>query len=139
MEHIPLSDCVHGGLYRIASRNLSLGIFNKNDSGFIGIREKFSCYYLFTEYHYDTGSPFGTVSPHELLEMYPDLEQVTEYVMRPATEEDVARYFGSRELKVGDDYSVENRKMYDWLVTKHKQYLDEVVPDDKEFADESES
>jgi hypothetical protein len=37
-----------------------LGVFN-GVTGFIGIREKFNHEYLFTEYHYDTGAPYGTV------------------------------------------------------------------------------
>ena len=31
----------------------------KDRSGFIGIREKFGSKYLFMEYHYETGAPFG--------------------------------------------------------------------------------
>lgn len=49
-----------GHLYRIKSRNLPYGVFD-GKSGFIGIREKFLELYLFTEYDYDDGPPFGTV------------------------------------------------------------------------------
>ncbi len=65
IEYIPLSECQHGHLYKILSRNLKIGIFNQTDKGFIGIREKFGSLYLFTEYHWDTGVPFGTVKPQE--------------------------------------------------------------------------
>lgn len=67
-DFIPLEQCVNGRLYRIESRNLAVGVFVEKRSGFIGIREKFGSEYLFTEYHWDTGSPFGTVRPIELLD-----------------------------------------------------------------------
>ncbi len=129
-QPIPLTECQHGGLYRINSRNLSLGVFNKEDNGFIGIREKFFCLYLFTEYHWDTGAPFGTVQPQELLEMYP--HEVSENVSKTAVEADFTHMSGSHlvngemvPLKPGDTISVENKVLYNWLVEKHKQYLNE--------------
>lgn len=64
-EMIPLKDCKDGYIYRIHSRNLIVGLFNKENSGFIGIREKFGHHYLFTEFHRETGAPYGTVSPKE--------------------------------------------------------------------------
>lgn len=63
--YIKLEDCKPGHVYRISSRNLSFGVFNPADNGFIGIRNKFGHTYLFTEYHWDTGEPFGTVCPIE--------------------------------------------------------------------------
>ncbi len=68
---IPVSECVEGGFYRISSRNLSFGVFVKEWSGFIGVREKFFCEFLFTEFHHDTGPPFGTVVPKEYLGQCP--------------------------------------------------------------------
>ncbi len=56
-----LSKCIRGRVYRLQSRNLAVGVFN-GTSGFIGIRTKFGNRYLATEYHWDTGAPFGTVS-----------------------------------------------------------------------------
>jgi len=41
-------------------RNLSYGVYDGKE-GFIGIREKFGHEFLFTEYHFDQGPPFGTV------------------------------------------------------------------------------
>ena len=67
-NYISLDECQKGGLYKINSRNLSFGVFDGN-GGFVGIREKFSNLYLFTEYHWDTGAPYGTVHPKELLEI----------------------------------------------------------------------
>lgn len=63
-EFIKLSECKNRRVYRIHSRNLSFGVFD-GERGFIGIREKFNSLYLFKEYHWDTGPPFGTVRPLE--------------------------------------------------------------------------
>jgi hypothetical protein len=68
---IPLSACRNGWVYRLHSRNLTFGVFVQANSGFIGIREKFRHKYLFTEYHWDTGAPFGTVRPKEELDPAP--------------------------------------------------------------------
>ena len=38
--YIPLSDCKHGWLYKIMSRNLTRGVYRKDRKGFIGIRRK---------------------------------------------------------------------------------------------------
>jgi hypothetical protein len=66
-EWIPLDQCEDGAVYKIQSRNLVVGVFSKAANGFIGIRTKFGSRFLFTEYHYDTGAPFGTVCPKEKL------------------------------------------------------------------------
>lgn len=71
-EYIKLENCKHGYLYKINSRNLDYGVFNEKDKGFIGIREKFGQTYLFTEYHWDTGAPYGTVTPIEEISKIPD-------------------------------------------------------------------
>ena len=69
-EYIPLDRCKKGFLYRIRSRNLAIGVFN-GETGFIGLRTKFGCRYIFTEYHWDTGHPYGTVCPTEELRELP--------------------------------------------------------------------
>lgn len=61
--YLKLEECVHGRIYRISSRNLKIGVYNEAVRGFTGIRVKFGSRYLFTEYHWDTGSPHGTVKP----------------------------------------------------------------------------
>lgn len=76
---ISLNDCVHRGVYKINSRNLSIGVFNKDNNGFIGIRRKFDAIYLDTEYHWDTGAPFGTVKPDSLICMLPEEIECKEY------------------------------------------------------------
>lgn len=70
METIPLSECVIRNVYRLASRNLSCGVFDGH-LGFIGIREKFGDKYLFREYHWDGGPPYGTARPYEILGTIP--------------------------------------------------------------------
>lgn len=77
-DYIKLENCEHGFIYKIRSRNLKFGVFNKNDNGFIGIREKFDFKYLFTEYHWDTGAPYGTVKPKERLMPVPEDIQIME-------------------------------------------------------------
>jgi hypothetical protein len=62
-EMIPLSQCEDRAVYEIQSRNLAVGVFVKAEAGFIGIRTKFGSKYLFMEFHYDIGAPFGTVEP----------------------------------------------------------------------------
>lgn len=124
MEHIPIEECKHGGLYRISSRNLSLGVFNEAAQGFIGVRGKFGCYYLFTEYHWDIGVPFGTVRPEELLEMVPDEIPPTEDVIVEATEEILSRWV-SHSYEVGQQVGIENDVLFKWLEEKWKQYRNE--------------
>lgn len=67
---IPMDECEKGVIYRLHSRNLTLGVYDGN-TGFIGIREKFGSRYLFTEYHYDSGPPFGTVTPLAEVDIVP--------------------------------------------------------------------
>lgn len=68
---IALSECVKGHLYKVNSRNLELAVFD-GETGFTGIREKFGDRFLFKEYHYDTGVPYGTVRPQEDLGPIPE-------------------------------------------------------------------
>ena len=66
MDCIKMVDCIAGGVYKIHSRNLGVGVYD-GKQGFIGIREKFKREYLFTEYHYEQGPPYGTVHPKEFI------------------------------------------------------------------------
>lgn len=65
---IPKTECKDRRLYRIRSRNLTFGIYHADTGGFMGLRHKFGDTYLFTEYHYDNGAPYGTVNPIKDLE-----------------------------------------------------------------------
>lgn len=64
LRMINLSECKKRRVYKLHSRNLSFGVFD-GKTGFIGIRTKFGSRFLDTEYHWDTGPPFGTACPEE--------------------------------------------------------------------------
>jgi hypothetical protein len=110
---IPASECKHGGLYRISSRNLSFGVFNSHHNGFVGIREKYGNYYLFTEFAWECGPPYGTVIPMEYLEDYHG--EPVEY-LNATTKEDIEKFLA------GNTSHVENTDLFNWLEIKEKQY-----------------
>ena len=62
-EWIPVSECRDGWLYYVHARNSNAGIYCLAEKGFVISRLKFSDNFLFTEYHWDTGEPYGTVKP----------------------------------------------------------------------------
>jgi len=68
MDYIKIEDLIDRCIYKILSRNLRYGVWNEKNKGFIGIRNKFNHEYLFTEYHYDIGAPYGTVKPEFIVE-----------------------------------------------------------------------
>jgi len=70
-DTIPLEECIDRHIYKLRSRNLSLGVFNTHRKGFIGIRQKFESRYLFTEFYYDLGN-FGTAYPIKDFGLLPD-------------------------------------------------------------------
>jgi len=65
---IPVSECVHGGLYRLRARNFSLGVYTRDRYGFVGIRQKFGYEYPSLEFHRDVCRNHGTAIPLELLD-----------------------------------------------------------------------
>lgn len=77
-KYLSISQCRVGGLYLLDSRNLSIGIFRQSpeslltQSGFthdfVGIRQKFDQRFLFAEFHYGCGAPWGTAKPIRFLE-----------------------------------------------------------------------
>jgi hypothetical protein len=75
--YIPLDQCIKGMVYRVESRNLSMGVFDGGHA-FIGVRNKFGTRYLFGEHHYDDGPPNGTVEPLEELGMVPEEVNIDE-------------------------------------------------------------
>ena len=135
---IPMSECVHGGLYKISSRNLAFGVYDEKHQGFVGIREKFGNEYLFTEYHYDTGAPHGTVHPKELLEMCPItcLEESIGTVdgkTKRAVDFDKPVKDGGKGWHFVDTgeaskdispWSVSNEALFKYLEEKEKEYYD---------------
>jgi len=75
---ISLEKCKNGYIYELKSRNLISGVFNESTKGFIGIRTIFDSAYLFTEYHYETGEPFGTAMPMREIGKIPDDIEIKE-------------------------------------------------------------
>ncbi len=96
---IPVAECEHGYLYHVKARNFRLGIYNEDAREFIGIRTKFGNRYLFGEYHWDQGPPFGTVKPIAKLEESP-FETISEH---------------------GGDGDV-GETIFDWLEVKATEY-----------------
>ena len=71
--YIPLDECIDRTLYEINSRNLDIGIFDKETNGFIGLRYKFHPpKFLFTEIHWDADPTHGTVKPLRAICLVPD-------------------------------------------------------------------
>lgn len=68
-NYISIERCKDSFLYIIQARNSNLGIFNKKDNSFTISRLKFSSNFLFDEFHWDTGEPYGTVKPLKQLEL----------------------------------------------------------------------
>ena len=135
---IPLNECRNGWVYKLSSRNLGFGVFVQASNGFIGIREKFKHKYLFTEYHWDTGAPFGTVRPEEELEPAPPglvLEECgplinnennrvvvreagTEHPSRP-----VYRYADTSEIcDLGEIIWSRNQPLHDYMLSVENKY-----------------
>jgi len=67
-NYIKIDDLKDGFLYFIYARNSYFGIWKAKNKSFIISRFKFNFNYLFEEYHWDTGEPFGTVKPFKMLE-----------------------------------------------------------------------
>lgn len=80
VDYIPREECKEGYTYKIHSRNLRIGVYQKGTNppdGFTGIREKFGDLFLFTEYHCD-GEAYATVRPESEIEKCP-LEDLREH------------------------------------------------------------
>lgn len=78
---IPKLKCKDRVLYRISSRNLTLGVYHAEKGGFLGLRTKFGDTYVFEEFHWDNGPPYGTVKPdEELPELLPFDIELTAYL-----------------------------------------------------------
>jgi len=71
MDMLKMDALEEGGIYRITARNFFVGAWN-GTNGFIGIRQKFSDRYLFTEYHHDYSPHVGTARPWEKVGQVPE-------------------------------------------------------------------
>jgi hypothetical protein len=91
--NIPMEECIEGNLYWIDARNSSLGIWDAEQQGFHIRRVKFSSVFRFVEYHWDTGPPYGTATPHLDLGPAPELEEEKEFLeYMLARSEELDRY-----------------------------------------------
>jgi len=72
--YIDIDEMKTGVLYRINCRNSNSGIWVPDQGGFEIARTKFDSTFLFVEYHWDRGPPFGTARPLEILEDLPEFE-----------------------------------------------------------------
>lgn len=139
-QRVPLNECVPRRLYKIGCRNLVLGVFD-GKTGFIGIREKFGDEYLFTEFHWDTGPPHGTVhsvedsgidlpSEIEAVEGFGPLDGVSRRPVgfdRPLSEGGRGWYFKDSNEASPDirPVQLENQALFDWLMAKERELLPE--------------
>jgi hypothetical protein len=78
-ERIPVAELVNGAVYSLRSRNLLAGAYRAAAGGFIGIRMKFGSRYLFEEYDYAGGPPYGTATPLAVLGVVPEGVELREY------------------------------------------------------------
>lgn len=137
-DSIPKDQCLGRRFYRIRSRNLSFGVYNPETGGFLGIREKFGRRYVFEEYHWDNGPPFGTVHPLEdlgidlpesisLLDLLPgswDQTGTREVEWRPDEPEGkVGKWFFKDTGEVTPIGFVKgNQPLFEWLDTQEKEF-----------------
>ncbi len=77
-----------------------LGIYRSDDYGFVGIRHKMGHRYLFTEYHWDIGPPFGTANPLEAICLCP-LKCLEEKI-----------------VPLGNQPFQDNTRLFDWIEQK---------------------
>ena len=150
-ELIPKSACQDRTLYRIRSRNLTLGVYNAPTGGFIGLRRKWSDTYLSEEYHYDNGPPYGTARPVEALPdvLPPELRHATQlgtfcdcgvpcaYVPWPEGGEREVDLGGGKTIRVPGEWrhleatactkilahSRSNKPLDDWMHAMEEKYL----------------
>ena len=80
MKYIPLDKCRNGYLYRIEARNAGVGIYNEKEKSFTINRLK-GDRFLYPEYHWDTGEPYGTVKPLEEFEEAPGFKDKSNRVV----------------------------------------------------------
>lgn len=93
--YIKMPELIDGAVYEINARNAYVGVWRADQRGFEIPRQKFDNLYLFTEYHWDTGPPYGTAKPYGRLEDPPP-----EVV---ADRERLLAYLDAINLKLRDD------------------------------------
>ena len=76
-HRIPELSLKNNYLYHIRARNSCLGIYNYDNRCFTIARTKFGQTFLFDEYDFNTGRPYGTVVPFREIEVSPLFENDT--------------------------------------------------------------
>ena len=91
-RRVPFEDVVLGRAYVIHARNGSVGVAVVEDGnrGYRLHRKKFGSHFLFVEYDWDEGAPFGTAIPLEAIDGEPPLDEI-ELLAWLAHQEDVHR------------------------------------------------
>ena len=65
--YIAPNELVDGKVYRLNSRNLSIGVYNSEHKGFVGIRTKFGSRFLDEEIEWDADTHYGTARALECI------------------------------------------------------------------------
>lgn len=151
-NYIKIPDCKDRYLYRLASRNLVLGVYNESTKGFVGIRKKFGYEYLFTEYHYDAPA-YATAQPIEELFKIPDelvvndelgtCDRVTGRMVafdKPTKDDGRGWYFvdtGEQlDLNVSCPCGKTNTALFEYLKPYDIQYIEKEKEEAEQFAAE---
>ena len=71
MDYLKMSEMKEGYTYHIHARNARIGIWFGKHKSFAISRHKFGSNYIFEEYHWETGAPYGTAKPIEEIEKSP--------------------------------------------------------------------
>jgi len=104
-DYIRINKLIDGGLYYIEARNSSYGIWLYEELGFVIRRQKMNNIFLFVEYHFDTGWPFGTVYPKIFLEKCPftmDALQISKGTINYVYEDIILEYLKRKEDYYGN-------------------------------------
>ena len=104
-NYIKVPDCKDGYLYILSARNATVGIYNESDKSFTINRLKFNDRYLFDEYHWDTGAPYGTVAPLKEIEKAPEFKN----------DDEKLAYLLNKAVKLEDEKIRLDPKYAEWV------------------------
>ncbi len=103
---VPADEVVLGRAYVIHARNGGVGVAVRDEDGRLGYRlrrVKFDRIYLFTEWDWDEGEPFGTASPMALVEeLPPESDDVLLDWLKARQEEHQERIDAAWRVVLGD-------------------------------------
>ena len=112
MNYLTLKECKDGYLYRISSRNLSLGVYSSATKSFYGIRTKFGDRFIDDEFHWDLGPPYGTCKPRQELEECPIHFAGELYPLSGNDSYDTWRY----------QKMINSKELFNWIAFKLKEF-----------------